>query len=57
MSVNSPKSSKIIYELDIVKVAEALGLDQARLLAYVYNRSEAIHAYVLDEPAAPSDAS
>jgi hypothetical protein len=57
MSVNSPKSSKIIHELDIVKIAEALGLDQARLLAYVYNRPEAIHAYVLDEPAAPSDPS
>ncbi|CAN7658394.1 hypothetical protein LJR153_005110 [Paenibacillus sp. LjRoot153] len=57
MSVNSPKSSKIIHELDIVKVAEALGLDQARLLAYVYDRLEAIHAYVLDEPAAASDPS
>ncbi|WP_157264563.1 hypothetical protein [Paenibacillus oryzisoli] len=57
MSVNSAKLSKITHELDIVKVAEALGLDQARLLAYVYNRSEAIQAFLLDEPATPSDAS
>jgi hypothetical protein len=57
MSVNSAKLNKIIHELDIVKVAEALGLDQARLLAYVYNRPEAIHAYMLDEPAAPSEPS
>ncbi|WP_171633945.1 hypothetical protein [Paenibacillus plantarum] len=57
MSVNSAKLSKIIHELDIVKVAEALGLDQARLLAYVFNRPEAIHVYVLDEPASPSDPS
>lgn len=55
MSVNSPKSSKIICELDIVKVAEALGIDQDRLLAYVYSRSEAIHAYVETEPVSPSD--
>ncbi|MGO4495849.1 hypothetical protein AB4114_08050 [Paenibacillus sp. 2RAB27] len=57
MSVNSAKLSKIIHELDIVKVAEALGLDQARLLAYVFNRPEVIHVYVLDEPASPSDPS
>jgi hypothetical protein len=55
MSVNSQKSSKIIHELDIVKVAEALGLDQDRLLAYVYSRPEAIHAYVETEPVSTSD--
>ena len=55
MSVNSPKSSKIMHELDIVKVAEALGLDQARLLAYVYSRPEAIPAYAASESMSPSD--
>lgn len=55
MSVNSPESKKMIQELDIVKVALALGIDQDRLIAYVYSRPEAIHAYVEIEPVSPSD--
>ena len=40
MSVNSAKISPISYELDIVKVAQALGIDQERLFAHVYSRTE-----------------
>ncbi|MDR6553311.1 hypothetical protein [Paenibacillus qinlingensis] len=57
MSVNSPKSSKKIQELDIVEVAKALGIDQARLLAYVYNRQEASHDHIRVVPVSSSEPS
>ena len=42
-----------IYELDIVKVASSLGIDQDRLLAYVYTKWEPIKCS--DEKDSPSD--
>jgi hypothetical protein len=40
MSVKSNQISGIFYELDIIKVACSLGIDQDRLLAYVYSNTE-----------------
>lgn len=42
MSVTNPISSQNSKELDIVKVAIELGIDQERLLAYVYQNYEAL---------------
>ncbi|WNR43275.1 hypothetical protein [Paenibacillus roseipurpureus] len=42
MSVMNPISGQISKELDIVKVANELGIDHERLLAYVYQRYEAV---------------
>ncbi|UKS24195.1 hypothetical protein LOZ80_21470 [Paenibacillus sp. HWE-109] len=41
MSVNSNPIPHISCELDIVKVAYSLGIDQDRLLAYVYSNVQA----------------
>ncbi|BFT70422.1 hypothetical protein [Paenibacillus sp. P36] len=41
MSVKSNQIPGFSYELDIVKVANSLGIDQDRLLAYVYSNMEA----------------
>ncbi|SDN19045.1 hypothetical protein SAMN04487897_10277 [Paenibacillus sp. yr247] len=40
MSVKPKQIPSISYELDIVKVASSLGIDQDRLLAYVYSNME-----------------
>lgn len=37
MSVKSNPIPGFAYELDIMKVASSLGIDQDRLLAYVYS--------------------
>ncbi|MGG1518552.1 hypothetical protein ABE504_24245 [Paenibacillus oryzisoli] len=45
MSVNKPFSQKYC-ELDILEIARALGIDQERLLSYVYAKPETINASV-----------
>lgn len=40
MSVKSNPKQSFFYELDIMKVASSLGIDQDRLLAYVYSNME-----------------
>ncbi|MDD9265809.1 hypothetical protein ACFPES_02070 [Paenibacillus sp. GCM10023248] len=40
MSVKSNPIPGFPYELDIVKVARSLGIDQDRLLAYVYDGTD-----------------
>jgi hypothetical protein len=40
MSVKSNQLSKTSYELDILKVAAVLGIDQERLLSYVYSKTD-----------------
>ncbi|MBP1963568.1 hypothetical protein [Paenibacillus aceris] len=40
MSVKSNPKQNYFYELDIMKIASSLGIDQDRLLAYVYSNME-----------------
>lgn len=40
MSVKSNPIPGFAYEIDIMKVASSLGIDQDRLLAYVYSNIE-----------------
>ncbi|NOV00910.1 hypothetical protein [Paenibacillus planticolens] len=40
MSVKSNLIPGSLYELDIMKVASSLGIDQDRLLAYVYSNMD-----------------
>ncbi|MGO4272900.1 hypothetical protein AB4Z22_24190 [Paenibacillus sp. TAF58] len=49
MSVKSNQIPSISYELDIVKVASSLGIDQDRLLAYVYANSDSKKQYEVKE--------
>ncbi|WP_167357158.1 hypothetical protein [Paenibacillus pectinilyticus] len=55
MSVNSPKFNHISYELDIVKVAKALGIDHERLIAYVYAQSDDAKTQAETEASSSSD--
>lgn len=55
MSVNIAKSSNFFRELDIVKVARELGIDQERLLAYIYARPETIKPSDGMETVSPTD--
>lgn len=49
MSVKSNQIPNISYELDIVKVANSLGIDQARLLAYVYSNTDTKEQYEIKD--------
>lgn len=49
MQVTSNQIPNVSYELDIAKVADSLGLDQARLLAYVYSNAESKKRYEIED--------